>query len=157
MHFLEWNLLNFKYNFTEIWSLGFSWQYGIIGSDNGLAPVRRQDIILASHGLAYWCMFASLGLNELNVYAWYYQLGTGMVYNLDTGTEHSYHATSVPNTPWYQTQPDCRRVVKFCFISPIKSVVWSCSQKRCVLYWRQVANALRRSTPMMKLGICRPH
>ena len=33
--FVEWKLLNFKQNFTEMCSLGSYWQYGSIGSDNG--------------------------------------------------------------------------------------------------------------------------
>ena len=37
--------LNFKENFTEIYSLGSDLQYGNIGSGNGLAPKRRQAII----------------------------------------------------------------------------------------------------------------
>ena len=43
--FSEWKELNFKYNFTEICSLGPNWQYVSIGSDNGLAPKRRQAIV----------------------------------------------------------------------------------------------------------------
>ena len=39
------NLLNFKRNFTEMYSLWSNWQYGSIGLDNGLAPNRRQAII----------------------------------------------------------------------------------------------------------------
>ena len=35
-HFLEWKLLNFNCNFTELCSLGPNWQYCSIGSDNGL-------------------------------------------------------------------------------------------------------------------------
>ena len=40
-------------------------QYVIIGSDNGLAPKRRQAIIWTIDGLVYWRIYASLGLNEL--------------------------------------------------------------------------------------------
>ena len=45
-------------------SLWCDWQYVIIGSDNGLAPNRRQVIIWTDDGLVYWCIYASLGLNE---------------------------------------------------------------------------------------------
>ena len=38
VHFLEWKLLNFKYDLTEICFLLSNWHYGSIGSDNGLAP-----------------------------------------------------------------------------------------------------------------------
>ena len=58
--------LNFNYNFTEICSLGSNWQYGSIGSDNGLAPNRRQAIIWTNDGPGYWRLYASLDLNELN-------------------------------------------------------------------------------------------
>ena len=33
--------------------------------DNGLVPTRRQAIILTNDGLVYWCIYASLSLNEL--------------------------------------------------------------------------------------------
>ena len=54
-----------KKKFTEICSLGFDWQYGSIGSDNGLAPNRRLAINWSKDGMSYWCKYASLGLNEL--------------------------------------------------------------------------------------------
>ena len=37
--------MNFKRYFIEMCSLGFNWQYIIIGSDNGLALNRRQAIV----------------------------------------------------------------------------------------------------------------
>ena len=51
VRFLEWKLLNLKQNFTEICSLGCNWQYGSIGSDNGLAPNRRQAMIWSNVGV----------------------------------------------------------------------------------------------------------
>ena len=45
-------------------SLGFDWHYVIIGSDNGLAPSRRQAIIWTNVGLAYGRIYLSLGLIE---------------------------------------------------------------------------------------------
>ena len=36
-----------------------------IGSDNDLAPTRRQAIIWTNGGLFYWRIYASLGLNGL--------------------------------------------------------------------------------------------
>ena len=45
MHFLEWKCLNFNWNFTEVCSQGSNWQFSSIGSDNGLAPNRRQAVI----------------------------------------------------------------------------------------------------------------
>ena len=45
-------------------SSGFNW-YVIIGSDNGLAPNRRQAIIWTNGGLVYWRIYASLVLNVL--------------------------------------------------------------------------------------------
>ena len=32
------NFLNLKFDFMEMYSLGYTWKYVIIGSDNGLAP-----------------------------------------------------------------------------------------------------------------------
>ena len=57
--------LNFEWNFTEICSLWFDWQYDSIGSDNGLAPNRRQAITWTNVGMFYLRINASLGLNEL--------------------------------------------------------------------------------------------
>ena len=36
VHFLEWKLFNFRYIFTVACYLRSNWQYGSIGSDNGL-------------------------------------------------------------------------------------------------------------------------
>ena len=57
--------LNFNYNFTEMCFFVSNWQYGGIGSDNGLALNRRQAIIWTNDGLGYWCIYVSLSLNEL--------------------------------------------------------------------------------------------
>ena len=46
-------------------SLGSNSQYGSIGSENGLVPSRRQAIIWTNDALGYWCIYASLCLNEL--------------------------------------------------------------------------------------------
>ena len=54
-----------KLNLPEICSLGFHWQYGSIGSDNGLAPNRRQANIWNNVGMIYWHMYVSRGFNEL--------------------------------------------------------------------------------------------
>ena len=43
-----------------------NWQYSIIGSDNGLAPIRRQAIVWTNDGLVWWHIYASLVLNEFN-------------------------------------------------------------------------------------------
>ena len=63
--FLEWTCLHFDWNFTEVCSQGSIEQYASIGSDNGLAPNRRQAIIWTNDGLIWWRIYASLGLNEL--------------------------------------------------------------------------------------------
>ena len=52
--FFEWRLLNFKWNSIEIRYLWFWWQYVNIGSDNGLAPNRRQAISWTNEGMFYW-------------------------------------------------------------------------------------------------------
>ena len=46
-------------------SLGSNWQYGSIGSDNGLAPNRPRAINLSNAGLLYWRIHVSQGLNKL--------------------------------------------------------------------------------------------
>ena len=58
VHFLEQNLLNFNYNFTEICSLWSNWQNGIIGSENWFAPDSRQAILWTNDGLGYWRIYA---------------------------------------------------------------------------------------------------
>ena len=55
----------FKWNVTEICPPVFDWWYSSIGSDNGLAPNKRQAIIWTNDGRFYWRMHASLSLNEL--------------------------------------------------------------------------------------------
>ena len=60
--------LNFEWNFAEICPLGYNWQYCNIGSDNGLAPARRQAIIWSNVVMLYWRIYASLSLNELTGY-----------------------------------------------------------------------------------------
>ena len=60
MHFHE--NLNFKQNFTWIYSLGSNWQHGSISSDNDLALIRRQAIIWSNDVslLTYLCVTACL-------------------------------------------------------------------------------------------------
>ena len=49
-YFLERKLVYFDKIFIEICSPGSNWQYSSIGSDNGLAPTRRQTIIWTNDG-----------------------------------------------------------------------------------------------------------
>ena len=42
--------IDFDEDFTEVCSLGFNQQYSSIGSDNGLAPARRQAIVWTNVG-----------------------------------------------------------------------------------------------------------
>ena len=58
------DVIMFRSNFTEIYSLGSKWQYDSISSDNGLAPNRRQAINCSNDGMFHWCIYASLGLND---------------------------------------------------------------------------------------------
>ena len=61
----HWNLLPWAHlYFTEICSHGTNWQYGSFGSDNGLAPIRRQAIIWTNDGLVYWRIYTSPSLDE---------------------------------------------------------------------------------------------
>ena len=65
IHFLERKLLHFKWYFIVMCPFGANLQYVIIGSDNTLAPNRRQAIIWTNDGPVYWRIYASLGLNKL--------------------------------------------------------------------------------------------
>ena len=65
-HFLEWKLMYFDWNFIEICSKGpfnnisvYWFRY------KGLALVRRKKIIWTNDGVVYWCIYASLVLNDL--------------------------------------------------------------------------------------------
>ena len=42
-----------------------NWQYGSIGSDNGLAPNMQQAHIWSNVSMLYWRIYALLSLNEL--------------------------------------------------------------------------------------------
>ena len=50
MHFIQWKCIDFDYDFTEVCFQGSNSQYSSIGSDNGLAPARRQEIIWTNDG-----------------------------------------------------------------------------------------------------------
>ena len=50
MHFLEWKSYNFDLNFMDVCFQCSHQQYSSIGSDNGLAPTRRQVIIWTNDG-----------------------------------------------------------------------------------------------------------
>ena len=65
MYFHQCNCLNFDKEFSEDSSQGSSWQYSRIGSDNCLAPKRRQAIIWSSDVLVWRRICASFGLHEL--------------------------------------------------------------------------------------------
>ena len=65
MHFLKWNYFHFKLNFIEICSLGSNWQYVGIGSENGVAPSRRQVIIWTNVDPVHQRISAALGGDEL--------------------------------------------------------------------------------------------
>ena len=60
-------MFKFWLNFTEVCSQGSNWQYSKIGSDNGLAPNKRQAIIWTNDALGCRRINASLGLNELRI------------------------------------------------------------------------------------------
>ena len=65
-HFLEWKYFNFKQYFIGKLSLGSNLQYVGIGSDNGLAPSRRQAIILTNVDPVHRRIYAALGVDGLN-------------------------------------------------------------------------------------------
>ena len=57
-------MMEFRLEFQCNLFQGSNWQYASTGSDNGLAPYRRQAIIWTNFGLVYRPIYASLGLNE---------------------------------------------------------------------------------------------
>ena len=65
MHFIEWKVLKFDYNFTEVCSTGFNEQYPSIGLDNGLAPNMRQAIMWSNAHPIHWRIHAALEGDEL--------------------------------------------------------------------------------------------
>ena len=63
MHFHEWKVY-FESTFTEIWSQGHNQQYSSINSDNGLAPIRRQAIILINTVPSSWRIYECKSANS---------------------------------------------------------------------------------------------
>ena len=52
-------------HFVEVCSKVPNKQYASVCTDNGLAPNRRQVIIWTIDGLAYWRIYAPVGLKDL--------------------------------------------------------------------------------------------
>ena len=65
MHFREWKILYFDYNFTDVCSQGSNWQSSSISLDNGLAPNTWQAIIWTNADPINWRIYATLGGDEL--------------------------------------------------------------------------------------------
>ena len=65
MHFYEWKISNFDLNFTEICYKGSNWYQVNIGSGNGWAPTRWQDIIWTYSDPVHCCIYVALGGDEL--------------------------------------------------------------------------------------------
>ena len=65
INFLKWKCVNFRLIFH--WSLVPKVQLTSIVLDNGLSPGRRGAIIWTNDGLGWWCIYVSLGLNELMI------------------------------------------------------------------------------------------
>ena len=84
MHFLEWELLNFKQNVVEIFI--FYWQWTIFGSDNGLSPDRRWYSLLTQN--------ASLGLTFLVMKSGYSGRASSIPWLLH-GDPKSYHTNAM--------------------------------------------------------------
>ena len=76
IYFIEWKCLNCYKNFIEIYSQGCNWQYSSIGSDNGLAPNRRQAIIWNSDVLVCRRIYVLVGLSELTLRPLWYIYGS---------------------------------------------------------------------------------
>ena len=67
MHFPQWKLVYFFLKLIKICFREINKQESNIGSDNGLAPNRRQAIILTNDGFVYWRIYPPVGLDELSV------------------------------------------------------------------------------------------
>ena len=65
MHFREWKVSYFDYNFIEVCSRWSNWQWPSTGLDNGLAPNRPQAIIWTNADPVRWRVYAALGGDEL--------------------------------------------------------------------------------------------
>ena len=64
---LDENCCYFDLNLTEVCLSGFNKQYAIIGSANGLAPMRQQAINWTNYGLVHWHIHVSPDLNNIAV------------------------------------------------------------------------------------------
>ena len=60
MHFPDWKVLYFGWNFTEVFSWRYNWQQPSTGSDNGLAPYMRESIIWTNADPIHWRIYAAL-------------------------------------------------------------------------------------------------
>ena len=60
-HFHEWKFSYFDSHFIEVCTLGSNQQFSSIGSDNGLAPIKRQAIICTNADPVHWHIYAALG------------------------------------------------------------------------------------------------
>ena len=65
INFLVWKLKYFDYTFAEICFQWSNQQYGSIGSDNDLAPNRRQVIIWINIDIVHRHKCTSLGFDKL--------------------------------------------------------------------------------------------
>ena len=77
----------------------YIWQYSSIGSDNGLAPTRRQAFIWTNDDYASYMsililntFFTVLGhvINEWNKWQWHVDLHLGKIFNYTWITESVY-------------------------------------------------------------------
>ena len=66
MHFLEWNVLCFDSNFTEVCSRRSNLQCDSLVFGNGLAPNRQQAINWTDADTVHWRIYASPGGDELS-------------------------------------------------------------------------------------------
>ena len=80
-----------------------NWQQASIGSDNGLAPNRRQVIVWTNHDLVLWCLYASLIPRKFVSVCWvWYE-----IYNSYNRCK-TFH-TRVPFDLWYICHMDAKK------------------------------------------------
>ena len=68
MHFPEWKVLYFDWNFIELCSQRSCWQQPKIGLDNGLVPNRRQASIWTNADQIHWRIYAALGDELIKIF-----------------------------------------------------------------------------------------
>ena len=114
MHFIEWKVLYFDSNFTEL-----CWQWVTIASGNGWAPKRRQVIIWTNADPVHRRIYATLGglnnqLAKPKVVQWRYTMPISYHTKTNQIISISY------NISWYYVTSYVHGLFMLCFIMTIQ-------------------------------------